>query len=151
MASCLTIQTCCHYLHCEVDLWQNLYLEGIYASSLQTFSDSVHTFYICLVPKHYCFTMTHPVPIMDRALYDRDLHHKIVKNCEKLKWRQREFPASSFRFMLLKLCEYIPKSLCFTFLNRVEFIQCLLSESFGKLITPQNVDFQLLHQYVKVL
>ena len=113
--------------------------------------DSVHTFYICLVPKHYCFTMTHPVPIMDRALYDRDLHHKIVKNCEKLKWRQREFPASSFRFMLLKLCEYIPKSLCFTFLNRVEFIQCLLSESFGKLITPQNVDFQLLHQYVKVL
>ena len=113
--------------------------------------DSVHTFYICLVLKHYCFTMTHPVPIMDRALYDRDLHHKIVKNCEKLKWRQREFPASSFRFMLLKLCEYIPKSLCFTFLNRVEFIQCLLSESFGKLITPQNVDFQLLHQYVKVL
>ena len=112
--------------------------------------DSVHTFYICLVPKHYCFTMTHPVPIMDRALYDRDLHHKIVKNCEKLKWRQREFPASSFRFMLLKLCEYIPKLLCFTFLNRVEFIQCLLSESFGKLITPQNVDFQLLHQYVKV-
>ena len=112
--------------------------------------DSVHTFYICLVLKHYCFTMTHPVPIMDRALYDRDLHHKIVKNCEKLKWRQREFPASSFRFMLLKLCEYIPKSLCFTFLNRVEFIQCLLSESFGKLITPQNVDFQLLHQYVKV-
>ena len=113
--------------------------------------DSVHTFYIYLVPNHYCFTMTHPVPIMDRALYDRDLHHKIVKNCEKLKWRQREFPASSFRFMLLKLCEYIPKSLCFTFLNRVEFIQCLLSESFGKLITPQNVDFQLLHQYVKVL
>ena len=112
--------------------------------------DSVHTFYICLVPNHYCFTMTHPVPIMDRALYDRDLHHKIVKNCEKLKWRQREFPASSFRFMLLKLCEYIPKLLCFTFLNRVEFIQCLLSESFGKLITPQNVDFQLLHQYVKV-
>ena len=112
--------------------------------------DSVHTFYICLVLKHYCFTMTHPVPIMDRALYDRDLHHKTVKNCEKLKWRQREFPASSFRFMLLKLCEYIPKLLCFTFLNRVEFIQCLLSESFGKLITPQNVDFQLLHQYVKV-
>ena len=53
--------------------------------------DSVHTFYICLVLKHYCFTMTHPVPIMDRVLYDRDLHHKIVKNCEKLKWRHKNF------------------------------------------------------------
>ena len=63
----------------------------------------------------------------------------------------QEFPASSFRFMLLKLCEYIPKSLCFTFLNGVEFIQCPLCESFGKLITPQNADFQLLRQYVKVL
>ena len=61
---------------------------------------------------------------MDGVLYDRDPRHEIVKNCEK--WRQREFPASSFRFMLLKLCEYIPKSLCFTFLNGVELTRFML-------------------------
>ena len=54
-------------------------------------------------------------------------------------------------FYVYKLCEYILKSLCFTFLNGVELIRCWLSESFGKLIAPQNLDFQLLHQYVKVL
>ena len=88
---------------------------------------------------------------MDGVLYDRDLRQEIVKNCEMLKWRQREFPASTFRFILLKLCEYIPKSLCFTFVNGVEFIRYQLSESFGKLVTPQNIDFQLLSQYVNVL
>ena len=66
--------------------------------------------------------MIHPVQSMDGVLYDRDPRHEIVKNCEKLKWRQREFPASSFRFILLKLCEYIPKSLCFTFLLRIDQI-----------------------------
>ena len=88
---------------------------------------------------------------MDGVLYDRDLRQEIVKNCEMLKWRQREFPASTFRFILLKLCEYIPKSLCFTFVNGVEFIRYQLSESFAKLVTPHNIDFQLLSQYVNVL
>ena len=88
---------------------------------------------------------------MDGVLYDRDLRQEIVKNCEMLKWRQREFPASTFRFILLKLCEYIPKSLCFTFVNGVEFIRYQLSESFAKLVTPHNIDFQFLSQYVNVL
>ena len=93
---------------------------------------------------------------MGRVLYDSDLCHKTVKNCEKLKWRQREFPVSSFCFMLLKLCKYIPKSLCFTFLNGVELIRCQLSKSFGKLIMPRNVynrfsTFAPIHQSVIVI
>ena len=43
MASCLTLQTCCYYLHCAVDSWQNSYLGGIYACSLQTFSKTLFT------------------------------------------------------------------------------------------------------------
>ena len=54
---------------------------------------------------------------MDGVLYDRDHLHELVKNCEKLKWRRREFSASSFHFMLLKLCKDIPKSL-FHFFER---------------------------------
>ena len=54
---------------------------------------------------------------MDRVLYDRDHQHELVKNCEKLKWRQREFSASLFHFMLLKLCKDILKSL-FHFFER---------------------------------
>ena len=63
---------------------------------------SVHTFCICLVPKHYIASQW-PIQCIsvDRVLYDKDLHHEIVKNCEKLKWRQGEFPASLFCFMYI--------------------------------------------------
>ena len=46
MVSCLTIQTCCYYLHCGVDLWQNSYLGGMHTSSLKIFSK---TLFLCSV------------------------------------------------------------------------------------------------------
>ena len=127
MASCLTIQTRCHYSHCGVDLWQNSYLVGIQPSSLQTFSK---TLFICSVYVKFRNIITWQWLIqcksVDGVFYDRDLQFELVKNCEKLKRGQREFSASSFRFQLFKLCKDIPKSLCFTFLNGVQLIRFTL-------------------------
>ena len=60
---------------------------------------------------------------LDWFLFDSDLCHKRVKNL-KGKWRHRECSGSSFRFMLFILCEYIPKSLSYTFLNGVDSDLC---------------------------
>ena len=58
--------------------------------------------------------------------------HEIVKNCGNLKWRKRLFPAYSFCLMLLKCCEYIPKSLSFALLSGVELILFMLRISPGQ-------------------
>ena len=59
---------------------------------------------------------------------------------------------SYFRFMLFKISDRIKANgiHILVYPNNVYF-RFQLSDSVEKLVTPRNVDFQLLHQYPKVL
>ena len=57
-----------------------------------------------------------------------DLNWQLLKTL-KWKWRQREFPTSSFNFIFSYFAKYISKSFCLNFLSRVKLFQFVMQKT----------------------